>query len=154
MALAALMLAGCKSGERATADDEAVPPDLKVVFGMQGSARMQGHSISADGTVSRWEGLYPEQNVQARSSADREEVRRLWQQVQRVGFLDMEEQAMAQSFWFITVSANGKSRRVTWIDRTDQGPVGAQALFDACLDVARKALAAETAPDDYPQHEP
>lgn len=157
IALTVLLLAGlvgCKSGERAASDEDPVPTDLKMVFGMQGSARMQGHSIAADGTVSRWEGLFPEQNVQARSEVDRDEVRRLWHYVQRSGFLEMQEQAMAQSFWFITVTANGQSRRVTWTDRADQNPADAQALFDACLEVARKALAAGTDPEEHPQHEP
>jgi len=137
-----LMVAGCKQSEQSASGGDPVPDDLKIMFGLHGAeaGRDRGHSINADGEVIQWVGLYPEQNRQATGRADAEEVRRLWSHADSIGFLEMEEQVMAAAYWFISVSANGESRRVTWVERDDAAPTPAQEFFDACSEVAQTAL--------------
>ncbi len=132
---------GCKHSEKNPSVEE-IPSDLQIIFGQQGTfaGRSMGYSIYGDGQVVRWEGKYPEENKEATATVDADHVRRLWKRAQEIGFLEMSDQAMATVNTFITLTADGESRRVTWVDRDANAPTPAQKFYDECVDVAKKAL--------------
>ncbi len=136
-------LAGCKCGESSSSSSgQEIPADLTILFGRQGTfaGRSMGYSINADGDVVRWEGKFPGENQLAAATVGRHEVRRLWRRAEEIGFLQMKEQAMATEGLFITLSAGGESRRVTWVARAGEAKTPVQAFFDECMDVAKTAL--------------
>ena len=132
---------GCKNGESAS-DGSAVPPDLEIIFGQQGTfaGRGMGYSIDANGNVVRWEGKYPGEVTEAEATIDSKQVRRLWRRAEDIEFLSMQDQAMATVYSFISVTAGGESRRVTWAERDADAPTPAQEFFDECMETAREAL--------------
>lgn len=144
LVIALLFFAGCKSGDRAA----GVPSDLKIVFGQEGTfaGRGMGYSIDAFGEVVRWEGKFPEEVVEARAKIDHRQVRRLWRRAEEIGFLHMQDQAMATVTSFITVTARGDSRRVTWTERDDTSLTPAQEFFDECMSVAKAAFGEKSTP--------
>lgn len=133
---------GCKNGEKSASAGSAVPSDLKIVFGQQGTfaGRGMGYSIDAVGDVVKWEGKYPGEIREAQAEIDPKQVRRLWHRAEEIDFLSMKDQAMATAHQFITVSAGGESRRVTWVARDEDAPTPAQAFYDECMATARAAL--------------
>jgi len=141
--LLALSFGGCKQGEKTSAQANPVPEDLKLTFGQSGgfAGRMMGYSIDAGGTVVRWEGKYPEENRQATSTLDQAQVQQLWDHATAIELLEMQEQVMDNIVWFVTVTAEGESRRVTWNKQDPEAPV--QQFFNACMDLAKTALGEE-----------
>ena len=145
LALAMLFFAGCKSGGQTT---RSVPSDLRIVFGYEGTfaGRSMGYSITAAGQVVRWEGKYPEEVVEATARIDRKHVERLWRRAEEIEFLRMKEQAMATVSSFITVSAQGDSRHVTWAERDETDLSPPQEFFDECMSVAKAAFNEKSTP--------
>ncbi len=147
---------GCKQTEqKPTMEEERqtvrtgsddVPADLKIIFGQQGTfaGRGMGYSINAGGEVLRWEGKYPEENTEASATVDAAHVQRLWKYAQEIGFLEIQEQAMATVNNFITLTAGGESRRVTWVQRDEDALTPAQKFYDECMVVAKTALGEES----------
>lgn len=133
---------GCKTGEESASTGSDVPSDLEIVFGQQGTfaGRGMGYSINAAGEVVRWEGKYPGELKEARAAIDPKHVRRLWHRAEEIEFLSMQDQTMATLHSFISVSAGGESRRVTWAERAEGSPTPAQDFFDECMETARMAL--------------
>ena len=134
--------AGCKHSETSVSADEEVPPDLLIMFGQQGTiaGRGAGYSIDAAGEVVRWEGKYPGEDTTAAAAVDYEKVHQLWNRARDIGFLSMQDQEMATMYYFVSVSAGGESRRVTWTARDQDAPTPAQAFYDECMETARIAL--------------
>ena len=134
--------AGCKGGSKATSSPDTVPGDLKIIFGRMGTfgGRSMGYSISGNGDIVRWEGKYPEENIQANAKADTESVRRLWARAEEIGFLQLKYQDMTVVGSFINVTAGGESRRVVWGDQDDGVPTGVKEFYEECLEVARKTI--------------
>ena len=137
-----MSLAGCKCAEKMASSDNGVPADLKITFGREGTfgGRSMGYSITGDGQVIQWEGRYPEERTEATASIDTAHVRTLWEHAEAIGFLNLRDQAMATVSSFITLSAGGESRRVTWTARDENALTPAQEFFDACMEVATNAL--------------
>ena len=140
--LIVLSMAGCKNGEESASDGGDVPPDLEIIFGQQGTfaGRGMGYSINAAGEVVRWEGKYPGEIAEAETTIAPKQVKRLWQHAEDIGFLSMQDQAMATTYYFISVSAAGESRRVTWVGREKDAPTPSQTFFDKCMETARAAF--------------
>lgn len=134
--------AGCKHGEGSGSADGEIPSDLLIIFGQQGTiaGRGAGYSIDAAGEVVRWEGKYPGEDTTAAAAVGRDHVRMLWDRARDIGFLSMEDQAMASMYYFVSVTADGESRRVTWTPRGQDAPTPAQSFYDECMEVARLAL--------------
>ena len=145
--LAVLLGTACSpTGEIASDSSTETPPaDLVVLFGRHGvgGSGVAGYTIRADGTVLRWEGIAPESTVLAEGRVGADRVQALWDHLRAVGFWERQQQAMNPTH-FITATANGESRRVTW-----HAPIGAappdtdvQRLYDDFDGVARSAFAA------------
>lgn len=134
--------AGCKHGERSGSADTQLPPDLLIMFGQQGTfaGRGAGYSIDAAGDVVRWEGKYPGEDTTAAAAVGRDQVQELWNRAREIGFLSMQDQEMASMYYFVSVTAGGESRRVTWTAREQNASTPAQAFYDECLETARLAL--------------
>lgn len=133
--------AGCKGGENA-AENASIPSDLRIIVGQQGTfaGRGMGYTIDAAGNVSRWEGKYPGEIVQADTTIDRGQVEQLWRRAEEIGFLSMQDQEMASMYNFVSVRAGGESRRVTWTKREEDAPTPAQAFYDECMQTAKSAF--------------
>ena len=140
---------GCKHAEE-SASAEEIPSDLKIVFGQQGTfaGRGMGYSIDASGEVVRWEGKFPGENTEASATVEENHVRSLWNHAQEIGFLEMQDQAMSTINYFVTLTANGESRRVTWIERNEDALTPAQRFYDECRAVARSALGEDRAGEE------
>lgn len=138
----ASLIGGCKNGEESASARSDVPTDLEIVVGQQGTfaGRGMGYSINALGEVVRWEGKYPGEIIEDHATITPKQVQRLWHRAEEIDILSMKEQSMASIHSFITVSAGGESRRVTWTEREEDAPTPAQALFDECMETARAAL--------------
>ena len=136
-----LTAAGCKGGENA-AENASIPSDLRIIVGQQGTfaGRGMGYTIDAAGNVSRWEGKYPGEIVQADTTIEPGQVEQLWRRAEEIGFLSMQDQEMASIYNFVSVRARGESRRVTWTQRDDDAPTPAQAFYDECMQTARAAF--------------
>jgi hypothetical protein len=136
---------GCKHGEGASPGESGIPRDLAITCGIQGiqGGRGNGYTINGNGEVVRWEGRYPGHNRYATAVADTSTIWKLWEHAERINFLEMRDQAMAVTYWFISVSANGESRRHTWVERNEEALTPAQEFFDECMNVARTAMREE-----------
>lgn len=134
---------GCKSGEESASAETAVPSDFQIIFGQQGTfaGRGMGYTIDAEGVVVKWEGKYPGEVKEAVAGINADQVRRLWKHAEEIGFLSMQDQAMATAHSFVSVTAEGESRRVTWVDRDVDDPTPAQVFFDECMKTAQAAFA-------------
>ena len=134
--------AGCKRGEKAASTEMSIPADLKIVLGHTGgfAGRSMGYSIYANGDVLKWEGKYPEENRQATAIVDQDHVQQLWNHASEIKILEMQEQVMGNVTWFITVTADGESRRVTWAKRDEEALTPAQQFFDDCMEVAETVV--------------
>jgi len=141
----ACLTGSCKQGEKTSSMTQEIPSDLKIIFGQQGTfaGRSMGYSINGTGEVIRWEGKYPEEHTEATATVSEDEIQRLWRHAQKIGFLEMKEQAMSTVNMFITVTADGESRRVTWVGRDEDALTPAQKFYDECLAVAKAALEQE-----------
>lgn len=145
LSMLVLLGAACAGKPASSARGAAVPADLHIILGTAGMTPggMQGWSIRADGTVMAWAGKAPEADVRATGTLPAGQVADLWAAIRDAGFFDVEEQAMATRVAFITVTADGRSRRVAWTR-----PLG-QPLPDSPLErlYARLREAATTALD-------
>ena len=144
LALALLLLAACSPSRQAGSDAGAPPPDFVVLFGRTGgmAGQMQGHTIRADGTVLRWNGRSPEEHVQAEGHLDPAQIAALWARVQAAELSSMQRQDMDPTVTFVTVTADGDSRRVAWHTPLGETPpdTPVQALYDDLMATAHAAL--------------
>ncbi|MBT8400971.1 MAG: hypothetical protein KJO98_10890 [Rhodothermia bacterium] len=133
---------GCKHTEENRPMTSEVPSDLKIIFGQQGTfaGRGMGYSIAGSGEVLRWEGKYPEENIEASAVTDSGHIQSLWQRAQEIDFLEMRDQSMSTVHYFVTMTANGESRRVTWVERNEESLTQAQEFYEECRAVAMSAL--------------
>lgn len=145
LALALLLIAAaCSPSRQAGADAGTPPPDFVVLFGRTGgmAGQMQGHTIRADGTVLRWDGKSPEERVQAEGRLDPDQMAALWARVQAAEVFSMQRQDMDPTVTFVTVTADGDSRRVAWHVPLGETPPDTpiQALYDDLVATALAAL--------------
>ena len=151
LAAAALVLtaAACKNSDQraqgaGTPGAEEVPGDLEITFGQTGgfAGRMTGYTMLADGSLPEWEGKFPGENKRRTAPADSERAASLWRLATEAAILETSEQATGNMTWFVTVSAGGESRQVSWAgwpaDGEAQTP--AQRYYETCLEVAKAAL--------------
>lgn len=122
-----------------------LPPDFKLLIGMGGGVggRVQGYSLDADGATQKWEGKYPEENVQDRGQLANEDVSSLWEHIKKIEYFAIKRQDMTGSGHFIMVTANGVSHRVSWQNVLGEQPDATswQMLYDRCVEMVTTSLA-------------
>lgn len=141
------LTAACASEQPAqrTAEQAALPIDLLIVAGQTAglAGRMRGYSVRADGRVRRWEGKYIEENVLAESTAAPEVVDSLWRRVQDSDFFSQSQQVREEGA-FLSVTADGDSRRVSWTAvPSDTSDAALAQLYVSVQQHARDALRPE-----------
>lgn len=138
---------GCKHSQKAM----AVPDDLQITIGQGGgfAGRMTGYTIAADGSIVQWEGKYPGENKRGEAPADEKRAATLWSQATEAGLLTSSEQEVGNMTWFVSVTADGESRRASWASWPDTGTTmsEAQEFYRACLEVASAAVNGNAAAD-------
>ena len=140
---------GCKNSDQRSHDASQyatliVPADLEITIGQTGgfAGRMRGYTIAADGSLSEWEGKFPGENKRRSAQADSARAALLWRLAKEADILQTSQQAVGNMTWFVTVSAGGESRQVSWArwpeDASDQ--TKAQRYYESCLAAAKSAL--------------
>jgi len=122
-----------------------LPADFKLLIGMGGGVggRVQGYSLDADGASQKWEGKYPEENVQHRGQLTNEDVNSLWEHIKEIEYFAIKQQDMTGSGNFIMVTANGVSHRVSWKNALGRQPDATpwQMLYDRCVELVTASFA-------------
>ena len=122
-----------------------LPADFKLLIGMGGGVggRVQGFSLDADGASQKWEGKYPEENVQRKGQLTNEDVNALWEHIKEMEYFTIKQQDMTGSGNFIMVTANGVSHRVAWKNALGQQPDATpwQMLYDRCVEMVMASFA-------------
>jgi len=142
--LAALLVAstvgGCKHSEKAM----SVPSDFQIMVGQEGgfAGRMNGYTFEADGSVVQWEGKYPGENTRADAPADKERAETLWKQAVEANIMQTSQQEVGDMTWFVSIRADGETRRVTWAGWPEEGQplTDAQQFYNNCVEAAKSAL--------------
>ena len=121
-----------------------LPPDFKLLIGMGGGVggRVQGFSIDAEGASQKWEGKYPEENVQDTGQLTHEDVNAVWEHIKDMDYFAIKKQDMTGTGNFIMVTANGVSHRVSWKNELGQQPDSTpwQRLYDRCVGLVAASL--------------
>ncbi|NNE33792.1 MAG: hypothetical protein HKN13_01050 [Rhodothermales bacterium] len=145
----AVLGSGCKHSEKQMDDPNLaasveVPSDLQIIAGQSGgfAGRSTGYTFSADGSVVEWEGKYPGENERATAPADLKRASSLWQHATDAAILQTTQQAVGNMTWFVTVTAGGESRRVSWAEWPEEGGAlsDAQVFYNKCVEMAKDAL--------------
>ena len=136
-----MTLAGCvgKNERTAAASGESAlkaPSDLAVVIGRTGefAGRQSGFRFG-EGTVTRWEGKFPGENVLAEAEITEAEMDSLWQLLGSVDFFGSSVQEMGEQTRFMEARTGEQSRRMEWA--VQLGGASAHADFDALYESCR-----------------
>ena len=123
------------------------PSDFKMMIGRGGGVggRVHGYSVDGEGIVQKWEGKYPEENIQRTGTLTSDDVHALWRYIEDIDYFSMNQQDMSGIGPFIMVTANGTSHRVSWEIPLGQQPDSTawQQLYDRCVDMADDVLQGE-----------
>lgn len=133
------------SEETMDSEEGGVPDDFRMVFGQGGgfSGFWNGYAIEADGQVTSWTGRTQEADTLASGRLEPADLADLWRRVQEVGVLDRIARDTGNMTAFIELTAEGRSRRVSWVPGAEgvEPPVSdLDALYRHSLGVARAAV--------------
>ncbi|MFH1844779.1 MAG: hypothetical protein ABIF77_16435 [bacterium] len=110
------LLAGCKSTPESTGVAD-IPADLAIVFGEGGgfTGMWTGHTVAADGTVSKWHGKVAEENPEPVGRLSPDQRAALWARLIEADFVSIQSTEVGNLTRFIKVVAAGKTHEVSWI---------------------------------------
>jgi len=121
LVISSAILSGCRSASHAgdgdTQADRGVPPDFMIECEQGGgfAGRWSGTTITADGLVSNWTGNGIEHKIISGDTLSDNELGQLWKNIGAAKFFENDSHDVGNVTAMITVAANGKTHKVTWL---------------------------------------
>ena len=138
IAAAGLVLAiGCA---KSTGGAGSVPEDFEMSLGEGGgiTGLWQGHTVTADGRVSTWNGRSEKAEREPAGSVDPATCATLWTALREADFFELDSHESGNMTRVMEVTANGQTHAVRWALGDEQASA-LETLYGACRDALTAA---------------